>query len=102
MFIVLYLICSGQIELYTHIPVMKQLVEKLQAWDFRICAVFMLDAQFLVDAAKFVSGSLTALSTMVNLEIPHVNVLTKLDLLSTSAKKHIDRYNVYSLLNVDM
>ncbi|BFZ18340.1 hypothetical protein BsWGS_21379 [Bradybaena similaris] len=84
--------CPGQIELYTHIPVMKQLVEKLQSWDFRICAVFMLDAQFLVDAAKFVSGSLTALSTMVNLEIPHVNVLTKLDLLSTSAKKHIDRY----------
>uniref|UniRef100_A0A0B6ZQ01 GPN-loop GTPase 3 n=1 Tax=Arion vulgaris TaxID=1028688 RepID=A0A0B6ZQ01_9EUPU len=84
--------CPGQIELYTHIPVMKQLVEKLQSWDFRVCAVFLLDAQFLVDAAKFVSGSLTALSTMVNLEIPHVNVLTKIDLLSKSAKKHIDRY----------
>ncbi|GFO43217.1 gpn-loop GTPase 3 [Plakobranchus ocellatus] len=84
--------CPGQIELYTHIPVMKQLVEKLQSWDFRVCAVFLLDAQFLVDAAKFVSGSLTALSTMVNLEIPHINVLTKMDLLSKSAKKHIDRY----------
>ncbi|RUS80690.1 hypothetical protein EGW08_011556 [Elysia chlorotica] len=84
--------CPGQIELYTHIPVMKQLVEKLQSWDFRVCAVFLLDAQFLVDAAKFVSGSLTALSTMVNLEIPHINILTKMDLLNTSAKKHIDRY----------
>ena len=57
-----------------------------------MCAVFLLDAQFLVDAAKFVSGSLTALSTMVNLEIPHINILTKMDLLNKSAKKHIDRW----------
>ncbi|XP_055861759.1 GPN-loop GTPase 3-like [Biomphalaria glabrata] len=84
--------CPGQIELYTHIPVMKQLVKKLESWDFRVCAAFLLDAQFLVDGSKFVSGSLTALSTMVNLEIPHVNVLTKLDLLSKAARKNIDRY----------
>ena len=81
----------GQIELYTHIPVMRQLVERLQAWDFQVCVVFLLDAQFLVDASKFVSGSLTALSTMVNLELPHVNVITKMDLLSKSARKHIER-----------
>lgn len=54
--------------------------------------MFLLDAQFLVDASKFVSGSLTALSTMVNLEVSHVNVLTKMDLLSKSARKHIDRF----------
>lgn len=84
--------CPGQIELYTHIPVMKQLVERLQAWDFHVCVVFLLDAQFLVDASKFVSGSLTALSTMVNLELPHVNVITKMDLLSKSARKHIEKY----------
>jgi len=84
--------CPGQIELYTHIPVMRQLVERLQSWDFRVCVVFLLDAQFLVDAAKFVSGSLTALSTMVNLEVPHVNVITKMDLLSKSARKHIEKY----------
>jgi len=84
--------CPGQIELYTHIPVMRQLLERLQSWDFRVCVVFLLDAQFLVDAAKFVSGSLTALSTMVNLEVPHVNVITKMDLLSKSARKHIEKY----------
>ena len=31
----------------------------------------------MVDGAKFISGSLTALSVMVNLELPHVNVLSK-------------------------
>lgn len=81
----------GQIELYTHIPVMKKLVEKLQSWDFRVCVVFLLDAQFLVDAAKFVSGSLCALSTMINLEVPHVNILTKMDLLSKKSKKNLNR-----------
>jgi len=70
---------------------MKQLVGTLQKWDFRICGVFLLDAQFMIEASKFVSGVLTALSTMVNLELPHVNVMTKLDLLSKKAKKDLQR-----------
>lgn len=82
----------GQIELYTHIPVMKQLVDKLQRMDFRICGTFLIDSQFMIEASKFVSGVLTALSTMVTLEIPHVNVMTKLDLLSKKAKKDLERY----------
>ena len=32
-----------------------------------------------------------ALSTMVNLEIPHVNVMSKLDLLSKQSKKELER-----------
>ncbi|KAK3084870.1 hypothetical protein FSP39_020517 [Pinctada imbricata] len=84
--------CPGQIELYTHIPVMKQLAETLQKWDFRLCGVFLVDSQFMIEASKFVSGILTALSTMVNLELPHVNVMTKIDLLSKKAKKNLDRY----------
>lgn len=91
----------GQIELYTHIPVMRQLVDKLQNWNFRLCGIFLLDAQFLIEPSKFVSGILTALSTMVNLEIPHVNVMSKLDLLSKKDKKDLERYldpDVKSLL----
>ncbi|KAK7087703.1 GPN-loop GTPase 3-like [Littorina saxatilis] len=82
----------GQIELYTHIPVMRQLADKLQSWNFNLCGVFLLDAQFLVEPSKFVSGMLTALSTMVSLEIPHVNIMAKLDLLSKKDKKKLDRY----------
>lgn len=81
----------GQIELYTHIPVMKQLVEALQKWNFNVCSVYLIDSQFLIEASKFVSGVLTALSTMVNLETAHVNVMTKLDLLSKKDKKQLDR-----------
>lgn len=50
--------CPGQIELYTHLPVMRKLVDTLQKWNFRICVVFMIDSQFMVDGAKFLSGIL--------------------------------------------
>lgn len=82
--------CPGQIELYTHMDVMKRLVEQLHSWDFRVCAVFVLDAGYMVDAARFLSGSLTALATMVQLEIPHINILTKMDLLNRAARKQLE------------
>ncbi len=81
----------GQIELYTHIPVMQQLIAQLQQWNFRLCGIFLLDSQFLTDAAKFFSGVMTALSTMVTLELPHINVMGKLDLLDKKSKKNIER-----------
>ena len=84
--------CPGQIELYTHLPVMKRLVEQLQEWNFRVCAVFLVDSHFMVDGAKFISGSTIALCTMINLEVPHVNVLSKMDLLSPSARRHLDAF----------
>eukprot|EP00057_Strongylocentrotus_purpuratus_P032635 XP_788313.2 PREDICTED: GPN-loop GTPase 3 [Strongylocentrotus purpuratus] len=84
--------CPGQIELYTHIPVMRQLVEVLKSWDFRICGVFLIDAQFMVETAKFFSGMLSALSTMVNLEIPHINIMSKMDLLNAATKKTVEKF----------
>ena len=71
---------------------MRQLVESLQKWNFRVCAVYLIDSQFLIEASKFVSGVLTALSTMVNLETAHVNVMSKVDLLSKKDKKELERY----------
>ena len=83
---------TGQIELYTHIPVMRQVVDQLQRWNFRLCGVFLLDSQFLIQASKFLAGVMTALSAMVTLELPHVNVLSKMDLLDKKAKKEIEKY----------
>lgn len=47
-----WLLFTGQIELYTHLPVMKQLVEQLQQWEFRVCGVFLVDSQFMVESFK--------------------------------------------------
>ena len=40
--------------------------------NFSLCGVFLLDAQFMVDGAKFIGGTMAALSVMVNLEVPQV------------------------------
>nr|QBH74278.1 hypothetical protein [Carausius morosus] len=84
--------CPGQIELYTHMNTIRQLVELLQQWNFHACVVFLLDAQFMIDGAKFLSGTMAALSVMVNVELPHVNVLGKMDLLSKTARNQLDSY----------
>jgi GTP-binding protein EngB required for normal cell division len=62
-----------------------------QRWNFRVCGVFLVDSQFMVDGSKFLSGTMAALSAMVNLELPHINILTKMDLLSKSARNQVDR-----------
>uniref|UniRef100_A0A0X3P0S0 GPN-loop GTPase 3 n=1 Tax=Schistocephalus solidus TaxID=70667 RepID=A0A0X3P0S0_SCHSO len=82
--------CPGQIELYSHLPIMPRLIEHLQRrWDFHIASVFILDARFLVDGSHFLSGILSALSAMICLGTPHVNVMSKLDMLSESKQRLI-------------
>ena len=71
---------------------MKQVVDQLQKWNFRLCAVFLLDSQFLIETSKFFAGAMTALSAMVTLELPHVNVLSKMDLLDKKARIEVQKY----------
>jgi Conserved hypothetical ATP binding protein len=51
-----------------------------------VCVVYCLDSQFVTDVAKFVAGSLQVLSAMAQLEVPHVSVLTKVDLLANPVR----------------
>lgn len=73
--------CPGQIELYTHFPIMKRVCEALERWNMRICGVYCLESQFIEDKYKYFSGVMSAMSAMVNMEIPHVNIMTKMDLI---------------------
>ncbi|RUS32955.1 hypothetical protein BC938DRAFT_473683 [Jimgerdemannia flammicorona] len=77
--------CPGQIELYTHFPIMRRICENLQRWNFAICGVYLLESQFIEDKSKYFSGVLSAMSAMINLEIPHVNIMTKMDLIQGKA-----------------
>jgi hypothetical protein len=79
----LILDCPGQLELYTHIPLMRNVIDRMRMWGYAnsMAAVFLLDATFVADTSKFLSGSLLSLSAMIALELPHINVLTKCDLL---------------------
>lgn len=86
----------GQIELYTHIPILPALVRHLTtngALNVNLCAAYLLEATFVVDRAKFFAGTLSAMSAMIMLEIPHVNILSKMDLIKgTIAKRELKRF----------
>lgn len=80
----------GQIELYTHVPILPALVRFLTrsgSLDIRLCAAYLLEATFVVDRAKFFAGTLSAMSAMIMLEVPHINILSKMDLVKDQVRK---------------
>lgn len=86
----------GQIELYTHIPILPALVRHLTRTgnlDINLCAAYLLEATFVVDRAKFFAGTLSAMSAMIMLEVPHVNILSKMDLVKGQVgKRELKRF----------
>ncbi|KAL1760060.1 GPN-loop GTPase [Schizophyllum commune] len=80
--------CPGQIELYTHHPFLPTLVKHLQQMGIRTSAVYLIESQFMEDKYKFFSGVLSAMSAMVNLEIPWINIMSKMDLVTSQHKKN--------------
>ncbi|OEL13289.1 GPN-loop GTPase 3 [Dichanthelium oligosanthes] len=86
----LRLIFPGQIELFTHVPVLRNFVEHLKRKNFSVCAVYLLDSQFVSDVTKYISGCMASLSAMIQLELPHINILSKMDLISN--KKDVEEY----------
>jgi hypothetical protein len=73
--------CPGQLELYSHYNVMKTLTKSLRKMGINICSVFCLDSTFLQEQSKFISGCTLSLASMVQLELPHLTVVTKCDLV---------------------
>ncbi|KAF9527634.1 cytoplasmic protein [Crepidotus variabilis] len=73
----------GQVELSTNHGSIKKVVDMLEKrCGFRLAAVHLCDAHYITDASKYVSMLLLSLRAMLQLELPHINVLSKIDLLS--------------------
>ncbi|RHZ22872.1 hypothetical protein DYB37_004661 [Aphanomyces astaci] len=72
----------GQVELYTHEESVHNIVQKLEKrLEYHVSVVHLVDAHHCTDSAKFISVVLLSLSSMVRLELPHINVLSKMDLI---------------------
>lgn len=86
----------GQIELYTHVPLLPSLVQFLSRagpLNISLCAAYLMESTFVVDRAKFFAGTLSAMSAMIMLEMPHVNILSKMDLVKgLVGKKEMKRF----------
>jgi len=73
----------GQVELYTHHTAVRDVLQTLTRRNHRLTAVHLVDAHHCADPAKFIAVLLVTLSTMVHLELPQVNFLSKVDLVET-------------------
>ena len=58
------------------------------AW--RLVAVHLMDAVLCTDPAKYLAGCLDALAAMLHLELPHINVLSKVDKLRAYGRLAFD------------
>ncbi|KAF6753638.1 hypothetical protein DFP72DRAFT_1128074, partial [Ephemerocybe angulata] len=88
----------GQVELSTNHDSIKHIMDKLTKSGYRVrfhcrsqatlaitiqlAAVHLCDAHYITDASKYISVLLLSLRAMLHLELPHINVLSKVDLLS--------------------
>ncbi|KAH9951761.1 GPN-loop GTPase [Amylocystis lapponica] len=79
--------CPGQIELYTHHPFLPTLVRNLNRLGLRTCAAYLIDPNsWRTSTSSSGNGVLSAMSAMVNLEIPWINVMSKMDLVTSSTE----------------
>jgi hypothetical protein len=87
--------CPGQIELYTHHGSIHRIIEELlKKVHLRLCCVNLIDSYYCSNSSNFISALLTSLSMMLHLELPHVNILSKIDLIERygSLEYNIDFY----------
>ena len=88
--------CPGQIELYTHVPLLPRFTSYLSTHlNFRTSAVYLIDSQFMQDKSKFFAGVMSAMSCMLSLGISMVCLMSKMDLVKDKKgriKREVGRY----------
>lgn len=87
--------CPGQVELYTHHKSMTHIFNRLNDLGYHLCTVQLIDSHYCSEPTKFISTLLLSLNTMLQMGLPHVNVLSKADLLKKFESKlafNIDFY----------
>lgn len=78
----------GQVELYSHHDSIHKIFSKLaKSVQIQLCVVHLIDSHHCSDAGKFIAALIISLNAMLKIALPHINLLTKVDLL----KKHVDK-----------
>ena len=74
----------GQVELFTHNTCVQTLLGCLvKQFDLRLCSINLIDSHACTDVTKFISAALLSTTTMLRLEMPSLNVLSKIDLIGS-------------------
>lgn len=85
--------CPGQVELFTCNHALKTIVDRLRAVrpsstagddssvQFQLCSVHLADASHCTDPGRYIAVLLVTLKSMLHLELPQINILSKIDLM---------------------
>jgi len=74
--------CPGQVELFATHGSFRRILSVLEKeLGFRFACVHCVDVQLCSDANNYMAAIMLSLNVMLNLELPHVNVLTKCDMM---------------------
>ncbi|XP_021687295.2 GPN-loop GTPase QQT1 isoform X3 [Hevea brasiliensis] len=77
----------GQVELFfLHSNAKNVIMKLIKKLNLRLTVVHLVDAHLCSDPGKYISALLLSLSTMLHLELPHINVLSKIDLIESYGK----------------
>lgn len=72
----------GQVEIFTcHTSLLHVIQTMSTAWGIHLASVQLVDSHLCTEPSKYFSSILVSLSTMLHLGLPHVNVLSKVDML---------------------
>ncbi|GAQ41990.1 hypothetical protein AtubIFM54640_004113 [Aspergillus tubingensis] len=74
--------CPGQVELFTHHSSLRNIFFKLQKMGYRLIVIHLIDSYNLTLPSMYISALLLSLRAMLQMDLPHLNVLTKIDNLS--------------------
>lgn len=97
--------CPGQSELYTHHTAMRETIKKITArnkyFDLRLVCLNLCDAHHVSDLGKYIGLLMNSLSTMMNLELPHLNILSKVDMIEKQGKTRFNLDFYTEVLSLD-
>ena len=75
--------CPGQVELFTHHSSLRNIFFKIQAMGYRMVVLNLTDSYCLTLPSLYISNLLLSLRAMLQMDLPHLNVLTKIDKLAS-------------------
>lgn len=76
----------GQTEVFCLSESFKNIIKKLtdpNTFDVRLCCVSLIESNNIEDIPKYVFSVFSVLNSMIQLELPQINIITKIDLLKS-------------------
>ncbi|CCF55838.1 hypothetical protein KAFR_0A04030 [Kazachstania africana CBS 2517] len=79
--------CPGQVELFTHHSSLFKIFKRLEKeLSMRFCVVNLIDSYYITSPSQYISIVLLALRSMLMMDLPQINVFSKIDMIKSYGK----------------